>query len=298
MKHRFGRLALSFVMLGAPLVVRADENDVQVARVSYTGGEVSYQRGDSDGWNALGVNTPLVTGDSLYTADDGRAEVHLGSGNVLRLDTGTQVDLLSDTRDLAQLGLRSGYLSLRARSVPESGTLEIDTPSGAATVLEPGLYRVELAEDGARYSVVKGRLSVSLSGQQLDVDAGESLAIDGTDEPRYSIDPIAPETSFDVWARNRDVRAERSRSARYVHHDVVGYEDLDDNGSWSNEPEYGYVWTPSRVAVAWTFPLTAAVSANSFTRSTVCAIDLYLSAPLLISPMYWRLLSHSPRKLQ
>ncbi|HTU64412.1 MAG TPA: DUF6600 domain-containing protein, partial [Steroidobacteraceae bacterium] len=29
------------------------------------------------------------------------------------------------------------------------------------------------------------------------------------------------------------------------------YEDLDDNGSWSNEPEYGYVWTPSRVAVDW-----------------------------------------------
>src|SRR5262245_23857517 len=190
MKQRFGGLSLALLALCAPLVVRADEPDVQVARVSYAGGDVSYQRGDSDGWNALGINTPLVTGDSLYTADDGRAEVHLGSGNVLRMDTGTQVDLVSNTSDLAQLGLRTGYLSLRARS--GGAGFEIDTPNGAATVLDPGVYRVELTNDTARYSVVKGRLSVALSGQQLDVDAGETLTIEGMDEARYSFGPIAP----------------------------------------------------------------------------------------------------------
>jgi hypothetical protein len=238
-------------MLCAPRVVHAGEPDAQVARVSYTGGEVSYQRGDSDGWSTLGINTPLVTGDSLYTADDGFAEVHLGSGNVLRMDTGTQVDLLSETRELAQLGLRSGYLSLRARSVTGRATLEIDTPNGAATVLKPGLYRVELTDRGARYSVVKGRLSVSLDGQHLDLDAGESLAIEGTDTSRYSVDRIAPETPFDKWAYDRDVRADRSRSARYVNHDVVGYEDLDDNGTWRDTPDYGRVWTPSDVPSGW-----------------------------------------------
>lgn len=251
MKDRFGRLALSLAIFCAPLVIHADEPSPRVARVSYTGGDVSYERGDSDGWNALGINTPLVTGDSLYTADDGRAEVHLGSGNVLRMDSGTQVDLLSNTRDLAQIGLRSGYLSLRARSVSESGSVEIDTPSGAATILEPGLYRVELSDGGARYSVVKGQLSVSVSGQQLDVDAGESLAIEGTDEPRYYFDPIAPETAFDQWARERDVRTERSRSVRYVHRDVVGYEDLDDHGTWRDTPDYGRVWTPSGMPYGW-----------------------------------------------
>jgi hypothetical protein len=251
MKHCYGRFALCLATLIAPLAVRADEPDVQVARVSYTEGDVSYQRGDSDGWNVLGMNTPLVTGDSLYTADDGRAELSLGSGNVLRIDAGTQVDLIPNARDLAQLGLRSGYLSLRARSVPDNATLEIDTPSGAATVLESGIYRVELTDSGARYSAVKGRLSVSLSGQQLDVDAGESLTIEGTDQPTYSFGPVAPQTSFDRWAHDRDVRAERSSSARYVHRDVVGCEDLDDHGYWRNTPEYGRVWTPSGVSSDW-----------------------------------------------
>src|SRR5262245_28206201 len=244
MKPRHFGLPLALLMLATSFVVLADdERDVQVARVSYSGGDVSYQRGDSDGWNALGVNTPLVTGDSLYTADDGRAEVQLG-GNVLRMDTGTQVDLVSNTRDLAQLGLRSGYLSLRARS---GGDVEIDTPNGAATVVDPGIYRVEMTDDTARYSVVKGRLSVALAGQQLDVDAGETLTIEGTDQPRYSFGPIAAQTSFDSWAHDRDLRADRAASARYVHRDVVGYEDLDGNGTWRDTPQYGRVWMPTGV---------------------------------------------------
>ena len=42
-----------------------------------------------------------------------------------------------------------------------------------------------------------------------------------------------------------------SETARYVAPDVTGYQDLDDKGSWSSEPEYGNVWTPSHVAVGW-----------------------------------------------
>ena len=33
--------------------------------------------------------------------------------------------------------------------------------------------------------------------------------------------------------------------------DVVGYEDLDDYGSWSTSPEYGNVWYPSQVEAGW-----------------------------------------------
>ena len=251
MKHRLGGLALGLFALVAPVAVHADEPDTQVARVSYTGGDVSYQRGDSDGWNALGVNTPLVTGDSLYTADDGRAELSLGSGNVLRMDTGTQVDLISNTRDMSQLGLRGGYLSLRARSGAGGATVEVDTPNGAATVIDPGVYRFEMTDRLARYSVVKGKLSVALTGQQLDVEAGETLTIEGDDNPKYSFGPIAAQSSFDTWAHDRDLRTERAASARYVHRDVVGYEDLDDNGTWRDTSEYGRVWMPSGVSAEW-----------------------------------------------
>ena len=42
-----------------------------------------------------------------------------------------------------------------------------------------------------------------------------------------------------------------SQTAQYVAPEVTGYEDLEANGSWSSEPEYGEVWTPRVVAVDW-----------------------------------------------
>jgi hypothetical protein len=42
-----------------------------------------------------------------------------------------------------------------------------------------------------------------------------------------------------------------SVSARYVPPDMPGTADLDDNGTWSEEPDYGHVWYPSDVPDDW-----------------------------------------------
>jgi hypothetical protein len=234
-----------------PLASRADESDTRVARASYISGDVSYQRGDVEGWNGLRVNTPLVTGDSLFAPEGGRAEVDLGSGIVMRLDGGTQVDLVNNTRDVAQLGVNSGFLDLSARSFPRSFTLEIDTPNAAATILEPGRYRVEVTDRMATYSVVQGSMSLAVDGQQLDVREGESLQLEDTDPPTYGYGRIGARTPFQTWGDSRDARVERSSSARYVNSEVVGYEDLDDQGSWRESRGYGQVWVPSGMPAGW-----------------------------------------------
>lgn len=56
---------------------------------------------------------------------------------------------------------------------------------------------------------------------------------------------------FDNWAYTREHRHDNSRSAQYVSHDVVGYDDLDDNGDWRDDSNYGHVWFPNRVAAGW-----------------------------------------------
>jgi hypothetical protein len=61
----------------------------------------------------------------------------------------------------------------------------------------------------------------------------------------------SPLDEFDRWASERDRRYDGSMSARYVSPDVVGYQDLDDNGSWRVDATYGNVWTPNRVAAGW-----------------------------------------------
>ncbi len=43
---------------------------------------------------------------------------------------------------------------------------------------------------------------------------------------------------------------ESAQSTRYVSNDAIGYDDLDGNGEWGNDPDYGAVWYP-RVAAGW-----------------------------------------------
>src|SRR6185436_12462838 len=80
---------------------------------------------------------------------------------------------------------------------------------------------------------------------------GESAYVAGLDAPTYDIvEPRAPD-EWESWAMERDAREARAASRRYVSSEIVGYEDLDEYGSWREVPEYGMVWTPTRVAVDW-----------------------------------------------
>src|SRR5439155_1303456 len=68
--------------------------------------------------------------------------------------------------------------------------------------------------------------------------------------PRARSDSSPSMTAPFRFAR-RDRRWDDARSARYVSRDVIGYEDLDDNGDWRDTPEYGAVWVPRRVVAGW-----------------------------------------------
>jgi hypothetical protein len=252
MKHAIWSLAVLTVVF-APLPADAQryEDDVTVARVAFVGGAVSYQRGDLDGWNDLRINTPLMTGDSIYAPEDGRAEVELGHGAVVRLDGGTQLDLLNNSDDVTQLGIDEGVLDLRTRGTSRNDTIEIDTPSAAATILERGHYVVYVNDETATYSVIRGSLSVAVDGQQLDVFEGESLELENTDPPSYAYTRIESGTPFQDWCDRRASRYERSSSVRYVNEQVVGCEDLDEHGSWRDVNEYGRVWVPAGVGPGW-----------------------------------------------
>jgi len=193
----------------------------------------------------------LMTGDSIYAPPEGRIELEMENGAVVRLDGGSQLDLLNSSGDVTQLGIDEGVLDLRTRGGSRNATLEIDTPSAAATILERGHYLVDVNDETATYSVIRGSLSVSVDGQQLDVYEGESLELTNTDPPTYAYTRTDSSTPFQDWCDRRASRYERSTSVRYVNEQVVGCEDLDEHGSWREVNEYGRVWVPAGVAAGW-----------------------------------------------
>jgi Family of unknown function (DUF6600) len=254
--RHFVSIALLLVLpLSVPKVVPADESDPpsRVARLAYAEGSVSFQPGGTQDWIAAAINRPLTTGDQVWADRDSRAELQL-DGSTLRLAGGTAVSLLNLGDNVTQVQLSSGTLLVRVRRLDDNETYEIDTPNLAFSILRAGLYRLSVDESGASTAVriPSGQGEVTGGGTAYMVRANEDVIFSGTDQLTENMQPNAGgEDSFDAWSADRDGRWEHSVSSRYVSPDVVGYEDLDNQGAWRPVPEYGTVWFPSGVAVGW-----------------------------------------------
>jgi hypothetical protein len=249
-------LALSTMVLTTLAVAQnqdqQDDPPSRVARLGYMEGSVSFQPAGEPDWVQAVANRPMTTGDKLWADKDSRAELQLGSA-VIRLDANTGFSFLNLDDNTVQIQLTSGAINLRVRRLDQNDVYEIDTPNLAFTVSQPGSYRVEASEDGtcSVVSIREGGGESTGNGQTYTLHAGQRGTFSGTDSLNAEVIDIGGPDQFDNWAYNRDHRYDQSRSAQYLSHDVVGYEDLDDNGDWRDDSNYGHVWFPNKVAAGW-----------------------------------------------
>jgi hypothetical protein len=260
MKRLQWTIVLSAVaMAAAGLVQRAVAQDEQdqddppsrVARLGYMQGSISFQPAGESEWVEAARNRPLTTGDQIWSDRDSRAELSLGAA-VIDLNSNTGITFLNLDDHTVQIQLSSGSISVRVRHMDSDDVYEIDTPNQALSIFEPGRYRVQASDDGT-YTVVsirEGEGESTGNGQTFTLHHGQRWTFEGTDRLNAQVDELGDPDDFDNWANFRDHRYEESQSARYVSHDVVGYEDLDDNGDWRPDPGYGNVWYP-HVAEGW-----------------------------------------------
>jgi hypothetical protein len=228
-----------------------DDPPSRVARLGYMEGSVSFQPAGENDWVGAVDNRPMTTGDKLWADKGSRAELQLGSA-VIRLSENTGVSFLNLDDHTAQVQLSSGSINIRVRRLDRDDVFEIDTPNLAFSLYQPGSYRLEASEDGT-YSVVtirEGDGEATGNGQTYRIHAGQRATFNGTESLNADVEQIGDPDQFDNWAYNRDNRYEHSRSAQYVSNDMVGYDDLDDNGDWRDDSSYGHVWFP-HVEAGW-----------------------------------------------
>ncbi len=153
----------------------------------------------------------------------------------------------------AQLKVAQGTLSTRVRALPPGSSYEIDTPNLALGIAAPGDYRVDVAPDGSSTTVTvrNGSATVYGDGGQVPVAAGQQITFSGTNLQQIADNGAPGPDAFDQWTASRDAAEDRSVSARYVSRDVPGYQDLDANGTWRDDPQYGNVWVPNSVPADW-----------------------------------------------
>ena len=240
--------------LSASTLPAADPGDPpgRVARLSLIQGKVSFQPSGETDWSEATVNRPVSTGDRLFTDQGARAELEVGPFAV-RLAPSTDVTLANLSDQLMQLGVGQGTLRVTLYELPEGNSVEIDTPNGALLLQAPGSYRVDTAPDGnsTRVMVTAGSLQVSAGDLSKTVQGGQTVQLTGTGPVMAAEIQAPPQDDFDHWCAGRDRRVQDSASARQVGPAVPGAPDLDANGRWATDPNYGPVWYPAAVPPDW-----------------------------------------------
>ena len=225
----------------------------RVGRLAFTNGTVSFHDNEQSEWAPAVVNTPLSTGDSLWTEPNARSEISL-AGTRIRMAGATELDMLAVDDTQTRLQVDQGRIDVKTQAMDPSQPYQIATPRGTISLLQQGDYYVEAGstEDPTQIGVRSGAAQIQgLNGQVLAVRAGEVGEVTGdAATPQLRTIHTAPPALPASWA-DRDRQVSYDQPPQYLTAGVTGYEDLNQYGTWVDDSSYGEVWIPRSVPSGW-----------------------------------------------
>jgi hypothetical protein len=224
----------------------------RVGRLNYISGTVSYHPESVEDWATATLNYPLTIGDNLWTDKDGQAEVHVGS-TAVRLASNTDISFLNLNDQTIQIRLSTGSLNIRLRTLGPNEAIEVDTPNASLSLLRAGSYRIDVQQSGdTAVTARSGEIEVTAGNSVFPLPQQQTATITGTDSSTYQLASALPLDDWDQWCQARDQKEDHIASAQYVPPaEVDGVEDLDQNGTWSVDPQLGPVWAPAVTVAGW-----------------------------------------------
>lgn len=240
---------------GDMLEQNANQGVVRLARFSYVKGNVTWRADQGLEWSAATTNLPVRQDAQIWVTNGGRAELQFDDGSVLRLGNGALVTLKTlysdEDGEFTQVTLNEGLATLRARH--ERGVYRIDAPLASITAKGPAKVRFGIG-DGLEVAVRQGQANIEGNAGKATLESGDYLDLRDANSP---LDPrrLPGLDNWDQWNQERDNIMDGSSqrpSHRYLPSNIaIVANDLDDYGSWRNDPEYGNVWCPRVTSVDW-----------------------------------------------
>jgi len=255
LRHVLSRLlpAVLLAFGGAALAQEEANPPARVASLSHMEGSVVFAPAGETEWADATLNRPVTQGDRLWTDKGSRAELHVGSA-ALHLDGQTFLDIAELDEDVLQASLNEGTVNARVREIERGENFEIDTPQLAFRATQPGDYRIDVdpARGTTRVTVRSGAALVyGANGEAQQLEGPQVVTFSGKNLERVNVQASPSADGFDRWAADRNRAEDQSVTARYVPREVVGYQQLDTHGSWSQDASYGAVWYPRAVVADW-----------------------------------------------
>ena len=140
-------------------------------------------------------------GEVLRTGDDGRCEVVLAPGSVLRVGSGSSIRMLSDDITDIRLELLDGSAIIDWDSGPEDTPIRLAHGDSQVELHKHGLYRLDSdRKNGDRLRVFDGEARIQHDGLQATARKGQAIRlgsgeVEGFDRKQTD--------SFDAWNRER-----------------------------------------------------------------------------------------------
>jgi hypothetical protein len=166
---------------------------------------------------------------------------------MVRIDGGSQLDLLANEDGFIHLHLASGRLYLRTSQTSGSNSRQIDDDDTTVLPAARTRLRVDMLPNRQEdVAIFKGTAYVEGNGNRTNVRAGEHIALE---EGHSELLPLNPSDNWEFWNMERDRTQSRStRIDTNLPDELRGHAaELDTNGTWSRVPEYGMVWQPTVV---------------------------------------------------
>jgi hypothetical protein len=159
---------------------------------------------------------PDVKENALVRTAEGRAEVLLTPGVVLRLGENSSFKMLTNRLIDTRLELLTGSAVVEADEIAKDTSVTLVCKDGTVSLGKKGLYRLDTAP--ARLKVFEGLASVQVAGQNVEVASGKMLSLGGT---IASVEKFNKEDtdSLDNWSKRRGelVAMANVSSAKQVH---------------------------------------------------------------------------------
>ena len=103
---------------------------LEYLRISLIAGDAQIKTDDTEDWVPASINTPLREGDRLWVPEEGKVEIQLRDGSLLRLDESTALEIITVDKDSCQFYLNEGRTYANFKEYRGSA-LQIDTPASS-----------------------------------------------------------------------------------------------------------------------------------------------------------------------
>jgi hypothetical protein len=159
---------------------------------------------------------PEVKENAVVRTAEGRAEVLLTPGVVLRLGENSSFKMITNRLIDTRLELLTGSAVVEADEIAKDTNVTLVSKDGTVSLGKKGLYRFDTAP--ARLKVFEGLASAQVAGQNFEVAGGKMLGLGGT---IASVEKFNKEDtdSLDNWSRRRGelVAMANVSAAKQVH---------------------------------------------------------------------------------